>query len=43
MTAPAEIIIFADDLSGAAETAAAFLGRLPGPTLKLRAAQLNQR
>jgi 4-hydroxythreonine-4-phosphate dehydrogenase len=34
-----DVIIFADDLSGAAETAAAFLGRAPGPVLELDATQ----
>lgn len=35
MSAPADILVLADDLSGAAEVAATFLGRKPAPRLLL--------
>lgn len=43
VSAPADLAILADDLSGAAETAAAFLDREPLPTLALHASNMHRR
>lgn len=42
MSAPVDILVLADDLSGAAEAAATFLGRAPAPRLVLEPEQANQ-
>ena len=42
MTPAIDVLVLADDLSGAAEAAATFLGRTPAPTLVLHPAQADQ-